>query len=435
MSENPTNASLSARAHSAMPGGVSHELRFRKPHPVYIERALGAEKWDVEGHRYIDFKLGAASQLLGNSHPAVMEAVAQQLTKTPYSGDCHALEITWAEWLQKLFPSADLVRFTGSGTESTMLALRLGRAFSGKDKVLRIDGHFHGWHDMLLKGSKPGANTPPSLGVPAAITDLTVVAPPAIDAIRDDLEQDPQIGTIFVEASGANYGSVPLPDGFLQQIRDLATETGKVLIFDEVITGLRWSPGGRQARDGVTPDLTTLAKVVTGGLPGGAVVGRADIMALLDPGKPMDGLAPPVSHKGTFNAAPMVAAGAIAAMELLSTGEPQKQADAMAARLRSGINEKMGKHGVKGFAYGDSSTCHMFFGGTSIDGLSAAEIRTQPVALVAGLRNGLLDRGVDLMSFTSCVTSSAHTPELVDEALEIFDETFADLAHQGILTT
>lgn len=429
-----TNALMAERARSAMPGGVSHELRFRKPNPVYIERALGAEKWDVEGKRYIDFKLGAASQLLGNSCPEVMEAVADQLTKTPYTGDCHSLEIEWAEWIQKLLPSAELVRFTGSGTESTMLALRLGRAFSGRDKVLRIDGHFHGWHDLLLNGSKPGFDGPPSLGVPKAISDLTEVAPPSLDAIASLLDDDDDIGTIFVEASGANYGSVPLPDGFLQGIRDLATQAGKVLVFDEVITGFRWSPGGRQARDGVTPDLTTLAKVATGGLPGGVVCGKAEIMQLLDPGMSREGLAPAVSHKGTFNAAPVVAAGAIAAMKLLSTGEVQKQADAMAGRLRDGINLCFRNRQMQALAYGDSSTCHLYFGGTSIDGLSAAEIRTVPPALVNGLRSGLLERGVDFMSFTSCVTSSAHTPELIDEAIQVFDEVIGDLIHSGVIT-
>ena len=430
-----TNQSLAQRARQVMPGGVSHELRYRTPYPTYIDHALGAEKWDVEGKRYIDFKLGAASQILGNSCPEVMQAVAQQLTKTPYTGDCHALEIEWAEWITKLLPSAELVRFTGSGTESTMLALRLGRAYSGKDKVLRIDGHFHGWHDMLLKGSKPGAITPPSLGVPTAITDLTVVAPPELSSIRTLLKNDTGIGTIFVEASGANYGSVPMPAGFLQGIRDLADELDKVLIFDEVITGFRWSPGGRQALDGVTPDITTLAKVVTGGLPGGAICGRRDIMDLLDPGKPRDGLAPPVSHKGTFNAAPLVAAGAIAAMKLLFTGDVQRQADAMAARLRDGLNACFARRSMAAVAYGDSSTCHLYFGGKSIEGLSAAQIRNVPPELVNSLRSGLLAGGVDFMSFTSCVTSCAHTPDLIDEALGIFDDVLGKMTVDGVISS
>ncbi len=433
MNESQNNFNLAARARAVMPGGVSHELRYLEPHPVYFARAKGAEKWDVEGKRYIDFKLGAASQILGHSHPEIAEAVARQMQSMPYTGDCHALEVEWAEWLCRLFPSAERVRFTGSGTESTMLALRLGRAYTGKDKVLRIDGHFHGWHDMLLKGAKPGTNTPPSHGVPQVISDLAVVAPADIETIRSVLERDSEIGTIFVEASGANYGSVPLPEGFLPAIRELADDTGNVLIFDEVITGLRWSPGGRQARENVVPDLTTLAKVVTGGLPGGAVVGRAKIMDLLSPATVRDGLAPAVSHKGTFNAAPMVAAGAIRAMEILSTGEVQEHCDAMASRLRKGINKVFARKGVRALAYGDSSTCHLYFGGGSIDGLDAATIRRTPPALVKGLRNRLLERGVDFMSFTSCVTGLPHTPELIDEAVGIFAETVDDLIREGLL--
>ena len=428
------NAEWAARARAVMPGGVSHELRYRAPYPAYFTRAQGAEKWDAEGKRYIDFKLGAASQLLGHAHPEIVEAVSRQMGTMPYTGDCHPLEVEWAEWLCQLFPSAERVRFTGSGTESTMLALRLGRAFSGRDRVLRIDGHFHGWHDMLLKGAKPGANSAPSLGVPQAVSDLTVVAPPDLASIADILDHDPQIGTIFVEASGANYGSVPLPEGFLTGVREIASDSGHVLIFDEVITGLRWSPGGRQARDGVTPDLTTLAKVVTGGLPGGAVVGKAEIMELLSPAETRDGLSPPVSHKGTFNAAPMVAAGAVKAMELLSTGAVQAHADAMAARLRDGFNASFKRNGVAALAYGDSSTCHLYFGGPSIDGLDAAAIRRTPPALVKALRDALLERGVDFMSFTSCVTGLPHTPDLIDEAISLFDDAISTLIRDGVLS-
>ncbi len=429
----PNNADFAARGRAVMPGGVSHELRHRPPHPSYFTRASGAEKWDVEGKRYIDFKLGAASQILGYAHPDIAEAVSRQMTEMPYTGDCHPLEVEWAECVCRLFPSAERVRFTGSGTESTMLALRLSRAHSGRDKVLRIDGHFHGWHDLLLKGSKPDANTPPSLGVPQAISDLVVVAPPNIEAIAETLARDPEIGSIFIEASGANYGSVPLPIGFLPAIRALTNDTGHVLIFDEVITGLRWSPGGRQARDNVVPDLTTLSKVVTGGLPGGAVCGKAEIMELLSPANSRDGLAPPVSHKGTFNAAPFVAAGAIKAMEILSTGDVQRHADAMAARLRDGFNAAIARNDVQALAYGDSSTCHLYFGGRSIEGLDAATIRRTPPALIKALRDGLLDRGVDLMSFTSCVTGLPHTPALIDEAVSHFDDTLAVLIRDGVL--
>jgi glutamate-1-semialdehyde 2,1-aminomutase len=164
------------------------------------------------------------------------------------------------------------------------------------------------------------------------------------------------------------------------------------------------------------------------------VFGRAVFLDLLSPAETRDGLSPPVSPKGTFNAAPMVAAGAVKAMELLSTGDVQAHADAMAARLRDGFNVSFERHGVAALAYGDSSTCHLYFGGTSIDGLDAAAIRRTPPALVKALRDGLLARGVDFMSFTSCVTGLPHTPELIDEAVSLFDDAISSLIRDGVLT-
>ena len=428
-----SNNTLSTRARAALPGGVSHELRYRDPHPIFIDRAQGAEKWDVEGRRYIDFKMGSASQLLGHSHPAIVEALRKQAERAIFSADCHLAEIEWAEWINGLYPCADRARLCASGSEATMLALRLGRAWSGKDRVLRIDGHYHGWHDHALKGAKPGSDRPSSLGVPQAVNDLIDICAAVPQAMEAAL-QNPDIGTVIIEASGANYGSVPLSADRLLALHDVARKHDVVLIFDEIITGFRWSPGGRQAREGIVPDLTTLAKIATGGLPGGGVCGRADIMELMNNAATHDGLSPPVSHKGTFNASPLIAAGAVAAMPLLASGEAQDTAEAMADRLRQGLNTLIARHGLKGCAYGESSTCHLLFGHTDPHCLTPEEIRTVPPALVKGLRQGLLDRGVDLMSHTSCVTSAAHTPALIDEALDAFDHVFSDLTRDGVLS-
>ena len=429
------NARLFDRARRAIPGGVNHELRYRLPHPIYVTRAEGVYKWDADDRRYIDYKMGSASQMLGHCPPAVVEAVSAQARRTSFTADCHEMEIEWAEYVNGLFPSADLTRFTASGTEATMLAVRVARAFSGCPKVLRIDGHYHGWHDHLLKGTKAGVNSAPSLGIPEEVVGLVVVAPADLETIRDLLGEDDRIGTVIVEVSGANFGSVPLPEGFLIGLRDLATETGAVLVFDEIITGFRWSPGGLQARDGIVPDITTLSKILTGGLPGGAVCGRAEIMTLLDPGETRDGLSPPVSHKGTFNASPLVAAGALAAMKQLVTGAPQAHADTMAERLRAGLREILTRRGIQGAVYGESSTFHLYIGpcdGT-VRGLSPATIRGLPKTLVAGLRSGLLERGVDLMSQSSGVTSAAHGESHIDETLQAFDETVAELINTGVI--
>lgn len=427
-----TNARQTLRARSALPGGVSHELRYRDPYQVFIERAKGAEKWDVEGRRYIDFKMGSASQLLGHCHPVIVQAVQEQAARSLFSADCHGAETEWAEWVNQLFPCADRTRFTASGSEATMLALRLGRAFSGKDHILRVDGHYHGWHDHVLKGTKPGQNAPTSLGIPAEINNLIDVCAATPDAMKAAL-QNSRIGTVIIEASGANYGSVPLKTETLRALHDVARTAGVVLIFDEIITGFRWSPGGRQARDTIVPDLTTLAKIVTGGLPGGAVCGRAEIMELMNNLTEHDGLAPAVSHKGTFNASPLVAATACAAMPLLATGEAQARADRMATRMRDGMNDTLADLGVAGHAYGDSSIFHVFFGRTTIDGLSPAEIRGMPKTMVKAYRDGMLERGIDMMAYTSGLTSAAHTPELVDEALDAFRVTLSDMIHEGVL--
>lgn len=426
------NSQLSEDARAILPGGVSHELRYREPHPVFIARARGAEKWDVEGQRFIDFKMGSASQMLGHCHPAIVEAIQKQAEVSIFSADCHASEIEWAAWVNQLFPCAERTRFTASGTEATMLALRLGRAWSGKDHVLRIDGHFHGWHDHALKGAKPGDARANSLGIPAALDELIHVCAADPQAMESAL-QDDHIGTVIVEASGANYGCVPLPTDTLRSLHDVARKAGVVLVFDEIITGFRWSPGGRQARDGIVPDLTTLAKIVTGGLPGGAVCGRADIMELMNNTTRRGGFAPAVSHKGTFNGAPLVAAAACAAMPLLATGDVQAHADAMADRMRAGMNASMEAAGVKGMAYGDSSAFHLHFGRDNLNGLTSAQIRGLPKAQVKAYRDGMLARGVDMMAYTSGLTSVAHTPALIDEALGAFRETLADMIRGGVL--
>ena len=428
-----SNLSSSQCARVALPGGVSHELRYRDPHPVFVDRASGAEKWDVEGRRYIDFKMGSASQMLGHCHPVITKAIRKQAERSIFSADCHEAEIEWAEWVNKLYPCAERTRFTASGTEATMLALRLGRAWSGKDHVLRLDGHFHGWHDHALKGAKPSSLQAPSLGIPGVVNDLIHVTAADPKTMKAALEDD-RIGTVIIEVSGANYGCVPLATGALRALHDVALAAGVVLIFDEIITGFRWSPGGRQARDGIVPDLTTLAKTVTGGLPGGAVCGRADIMELMNNATKRGGLAPAVSHKGTFNGSPLVAAVACAAMPLLANGEAQAQADSVAARMRDGMNKAMRNLGVTGLAYGESSVFHVHFERNSLTDLSPAQIRGLPKAQVKAYRDGMLSRGVDMMAYTSGVTSAAHTPELIDEAFGAFHATLSDMIRDGALS-
>ena len=423
------------RARERLAGGVSHESRFKGPYPKYIEHAEGSRKWEVDGKEYVDYAMGSASLLLGHAHPDIVAALTEQAAKGTFFADCHPLEVEWAGLIQELIPSAERVRFVSSGTEATMLAIRIGRAYSGKNKILRFEGHYHGWHEFVDLGMNAPYDKPTSLGILPGTVDSTVVVAPDPDQVAEALKADDEIGTIICEVSGANYGCVPLPDGFLPELRRLADAHGAVLIFDEVITGFRWSPGGRQARDGVIPDLTTMAKIVTGGMPGGAVGGRAEIMRLLDPTVEFRDRQPAVTHKGTFNGNPLVAASGVAALSEIKTGRPNKLADAAAERLRTGMRQIIEQHQVSGAVYGEASTFPVYLGDGaqdgSVAGLGAEKIRGIPKSTINAMQSGLRKRGVDLMSHMSGGTSMAHTDADVDETLQAFEDTIQEMIADG----
>ena len=415
------------RARNSLAGGVSHQSRYAAPFPKYVERAQGSRKWEVDGKEYIDYAMGSASLLLGHAHPDVVQALTEQAAKGTFFADSHPLEVDWAELIQELIPCAERVRFVGSGTEATMLAIRIARAYSGKNKILRFEGHYHGWHEFVDLGMVAPYDQPSTLGILPGTIEATVVMPPDAARVAEALQTDSEIGTIICEVSGANYGSVPLPFGFLDALRKLADEHNAVLIFDEVITGFRWSPGGLQARDNILPDLTSMAKIVTGGMPGGAVGGREEIMQLLDPTLEFGGRKPGVTHKGTFNGSPLVAASGVAALKHVKTGEPNRLADAAAERLRGGMRRIIEEHQVAGAVYGDASTFHVYLGEGAENGsvveLGAEKIRGISPEVIYAMRNGLRERGVDLMSHMSGVTSMAHTDADIDQTLEAFEDT------------
>lgn len=422
------------RAKRSLAGGVSHDGRYVPPYPSYFNRAHGSKKWDVEGRSYIDYAMGSGAMMLGHSHPDVVAAIREHIEDGTFFATVHPLEIAWAELIQELIPSAERVRFVASGTEATLLALRVARAYSRKEKVLRFEGHFHGWHDYLALGSKAPFDGFPSEGIPDVIRDTVVVCPTDAQRVEEFLRNDSHIGTIICEVSGANWGSVPLGDEFLRELRKLADRFGCVLIFDEVITGFRWSPGGKQALIGVIPDLTTMAKIVAGGLPGGAVGGRAEIMGLLDP---TAGRKPTVMHKGTFNGSPLVAAAAVAALNVIKTGKPHKHADAVAEKLRNGMQRVLDELQADGRVYGEASSFHVYFANgartCAIESLTPKEIRSISRDALDVYTRGLRKRGVDFMSYTGGVTSLAHSDLDIPPTLEAFHGAVSDLLGAGLI--
>src|SRR5262245_37947048 len=260
------------QARQVFPAGVTHDLRYMEPFPVYIDRQCGSRKWDVDGHELVDYWSGHGAMLLGHSHPDVVAAVQSQVAKSTHAGGCHDLEIEWGEWVKKLVPSAERVRFTGSGTEATLMGLRLSRIHTGRPKFLKFAGHFHGWHDAVSVGSDPPYDNLSVPGVPEGMAANTVViAPNNVDLLESTLKADPLIGAVILEPTGGHWGAVPIRGPFLKSVRELTLKFGQLLIFDEVITGFRVAPGGAQERYGVTPDMTTMAKILAGGLPGGAL--------------------------------------------------------------------------------------------------------------------------------------------------------------------
>ena len=341
--KHPKSAALAERARAAIPGGITHDIRHLKPFGVYVDRAAGTRKWDVDGHEYIDYWMGHGALFLGHCHPAVVKAVQAQVARGTHLGACHELEVRWAELVNQLVPSAELTRFTMSGTEATHLALRIARAFTGRSRILKFTGHFHGWHDGVAIGVNPPYEVPLSSGVPGATLDQVITCPPNdIKAVDTVLERG-DVAAVILEPAGGQSGTTPTIPGYLQELRALTQRHGVLLIFDEVITGFRYAPGGAQEYFGVTPDITTLAKIVAGGLPGGAVCGRRDVLSMLAyRGDATWDRAERVAHAGTFNANPISASAAIATLEQIGDASLQARTNKLGEEIgRASCRERV----------------------------------------------------------------------------------------------
>ena len=434
--KNPKSAALFLKYKQIFPsGGASHDGYIVEPFPLTMDRGQGSRKWDVDGNEYIDFQMGSASLLLGHANPEVVEALVQAAPNGSAFGAPVETVLEWGERVINLVPCADKVRFVASGSEATLLAIRLARAYAGKDKIIRWEGHYHGFHDYVMPGNLAPFDVPGSTGVPRGAVESVVVLPPDLDALERVLSTDNDIAGVITEGSGASYGVVPLPPGFLEGVRRLTKQYNVVMILDEVITGFRWSPGGLQQKLGIVPDLCTMAKVLTGGLAGGGVAGQSQFMRVMEmTGDPHHDRFERVVHGGTFNANPYTAAAGNAALKIAATGEMQDTADRVAERLRAGLREIVDRYEIEACVYGESSTFHIYFGGNSIEGLDVHTLKAGRGELQRGLRQALQVRGVDLMSRTSGVTSGVHTEADIDQSLEAFDGAIKAMMDEGLVT-
>ncbi len=437
----PGSARLYEEAQRTFPSGVTHDIRYVTPFPIFVERAQGSRKWDVDGHEYVDYVMGHGALFLGHAHPAITAAVIEQVAKGTHYGASHRLELEWGKLVTQLVPSAQEVRFTSSGTEATLMAVRLARAYTGRDKLLKFDYHFHGWHDAVAGARFAESDHPRSAGVPAAVLANTISIPQGDIGLLEQKLSEGDVAAVILEPTGASWGTLPLRPGFLADLREATRRHNTVLIFDEVVTGFRVSPGGVQARSGVTPDLTTLAKILAGGLPGGAVAGKADIISLLEfRSDPAWNLTQRVGHPGTFNANPLSAAAGASMLAMVAAGQHHRQADALNARLVKALNALLDRRGVPGSVYGLASYFHIVLGQEAPrprDGVEWPEADGAPpprmaAPLVTALKRGMLNHGVDLMGGNGGFTSGVHTDADVDVTEEAFEATLREMQAEGL---
>jgi glutamate-1-semialdehyde 2,1-aminomutase len=417
---------LFERAQARIPGGVNSPVRaFRAVggSPVFFERASGPYLWDVDGARYIDYVGSWGPMLAGHSHPAVVEAVQEAASRALSFGAPTEAEVELAELLCRLVPSLELVRLVSSGTEATMTALRLARGFTGRSLIVKFEGCYHGHADALLVKAGSGALTfgnPSSAGVPPEVAAATIVLDynNVDDVKRLFAEKGKNIAGVIVEPVAGNMNLVLPAGGFLEALRDECTRHGAVLIFDEVMTGFRVAPGGAQQRFGIRPDLTTLGKVIGGGLPVGAVGGRRDIMEKIAP-------LGPVYQAGTLSGNPIAVAAGLATLKIISKSGFYEKVESTTRKLVEGLAAL----GGKGFsAQSIGSMFGIYF--RDAPPKSFAEVMQCDRERFNRFFHEMLTRGVYLApsAYEAGFVSAAHGTDEIEATLAAARASFAKIA-------
>ena len=412
------SAEVMARARELFPGGVNSPVRaFRGVggEPIVAERGEGARIWDADGKEYIDFVLSWGPLVLGHASPIVLEALEKAMQKGTSFGMPTELEVQLGELIRQRMPHIEMMRFVSSGTEATMSAVRLARAFTGRDSILKFDGCYHGHADSFLVRAGSGVATlslPDSPGVPASLATLTLTAPfndldAAVDLVRSNKNG---VAAIIVEPVVGNSGFIPPNPGFLEGLRKAADDVGALLIFDEVMTGFRIAPGGAKERFGVRADLTTLGKVIGGGLPVAAYGGRREIMERVAPSGP-------VYQAGTLSGNPLAMAAGLATLSTLTPALHSK-IEKRTATLVEGLQKIAEQLKVPLTAGHAGSMWGFFF--TSRPVRNFMEAKASDVNLFRRFFHAALERGIYLAPspFEACFMSAAHGDAEIEAALE-----------------
>jgi len=416
---------LYERAKALMPGGVSSPVRAVQPYPLYIVKGEGGRVRDADDNSFIDLVLGFGPLILGHAHPMVVHALQAQAADGTLYGAPHENEILLAKMVRKHVPSMEMMRFVSSGTEATMHALRLARGFTGRNKVIKMNGGFHGAHDSMLVRSGSGTLThgaPDSLGVPEETARNTLVVEfndpqglrSALDANRG------QVAAVIMEPMLGNVGPVPPAPGYLETVRELTRKHGSLLIFDEVITGFRLSLGGAQSFYDVCPDLTVLGKVLGGGMPMGAFGGPKEIMSLVSPlGK--------VYQAGTFSGNPMSLAAGLTTLQVLEK-EGLDKLNAKGEVIRRSFTQIAAEKGAQAEVQGEGSIFQIFFGKGPFDNTS--RVMECDKGKYMTFYRSMLEHGVYMppSQFESCFLCTAHTYQDLDAIKMAFAECLEGLS-------
>jgi glutamate-1-semialdehyde 2,1-aminomutase len=406
------------KARTLLPGGVSSPVRAIKPYPFYTESACGSKIKDIDGNEYIDYCLAYGPNILGHANPTIKQAIIDQLEKGWLYGTPTDIEVNLAEKIAALYPSIDMLRFVSTGTEATMSALRAARGFTGKNKFIKIEGGFHGAHDAVLVKAGSGATTlgkPDSLGIPEDFTKHTLQTPfNDIEALTQLIEKNQDdMAAVILEPVMGNIGPV-LPEGdYLKEVRKVTEENDVVLIFDEVITGFRLAMGGAQEYFGVTPDMTTLGKIVGGGMPIGVFGGKEEIIEMIAPSGS-------VYQAGTFSGSPASVAAGLAVLDVLEKEEVHKKLNATGEMMRNRLSEIVADLNLDYNVVSIASMFKIFFGDKPLNYQDV--LKCDKEGYVKFFFK-MLDSGVFIppSQFETNFISTAHSEEDIEKTLSAYE--------------
>ena len=399
-----------------LPGGVDSPVRAYKPYPFFAEWAKGSKIVDVDGKSYIDYCLAYGPMVLGHANPDVIAEVVMQIKKGSSYGVPTENEIKLAKLVVKKVPCAEMVRFVNSGTEATMSAIRLARAATGRNKILKFEGAYHGAHDyVLVKSGSGAAGLPDSPGVPEETTKNTILVPfNDIDAIVKLIRNDgDSIAAIIIEPIMGNIGFIPPREGYLEFLRKITSENGIILIFDEVITGFRIAEGGAQEHFGITPDLVTFGKILGGGFPIGALSGKTELMEMLAPSGS-------VYQAGTFNGNPISITAGLATLKQLDNSFYSKM-NSKGNSLRTAIKDIIADNDLNYHVAGLSSMFQIYL--TDREVWNYEDAKTADTEKFLAYFHTLLNKGVFIppSQFECCFISLMHSNEDIEQTLDIID--------------